>query len=264
MIARRGLALVMTVVALATVTTSAAAATSLKPAAVAAKPTICVALVVDGRALGSDVSTSCARVPKGSTGLDVLEAGGHRVAFRNDGLLCTIDGLPKSGCAAVDDSHYWAYFHRAPGATKWVYSSEGAATYQPVNDSTEGWVYDDGKALTPENVPYAQICKAEASPSPTDTPTHTTTTPTGHPASTTPTPSATPTRHRSKQPRHSTTPSAPAVVATSASASTTSAALAGAVPPPSNHHGSRDLLIGVAIVVILGIAAAVRFRRSAR
>ena len=56
-------------------------------------------------------------MPKGATGVDVLEAGGHTVGFRHDGLVCTIDGLPKTGCAAVDDTHYWAYFHRAPGAT---------------------------------------------------------------------------------------------------------------------------------------------------
>ncbi len=113
------------------------------------------------RSIGSDVSTTCAKVPKGATGVDVLQAGGHTIGFRNDGLVCTIDGLPKSGCAGVDDTHYWAYFHRAPGATKWIYSSEGPATYQPANDSTEGWVYDNGKALTPENVPYDQICKTK-------------------------------------------------------------------------------------------------------
>jgi hypothetical protein len=125
---------------------------------------ICVALVVDARALGAGVNTTCAKVPAGATGLDVLQAGGHRIGFRRDGLICTIDGLPATGCAAVDDSHYWAYFHRAPGSTQWTYSTEGAATFQPANASTEGWVYNDGTSLTPDNIPYRKICPPSVTP----------------------------------------------------------------------------------------------------
>jgi hypothetical protein len=274
---RHGLALVLTVAALATAQASAtvalgSAATAAPHAARAdAATTICVALVVDGRALGSDVSTSCATVAKGATGVDVLQAGGHTVGFRSDGLLCTIDGLPKGGCESVNDTHYWAYFHRAPGSTKWVYSTEGASSYEPANDSTEGWVYDNGTALTPQNVPYAQICKPKATPSPTphpsDTPTsHRTAaapTQTSSPPTTKPTPTAS--RHRrSPQPRKTASSAAQVAVKASASPATTSGALAGAVAPASNHHGWLDLLIGLAVVVALGAAAAVRFRRSER
>jgi hypothetical protein len=258
---RRGLALAMTVAALATVVTSSAAATA---TTAASKPTICVALVVDARSIRSDVSTSCAKVPKGATGIDVLEAAGHRVGFRNDGLLCTIDGLPKSGCSDVSDTHYWAYFHRAPGATKWTYSSEGASTYQPVNRSTDGWVYDNGSALTPENVPYSQICTTKATSKPTATPTPPTSSPTQTP---TPTPRASKSRpapHHTKAPPVSPTPTTGVVAATSPSPSTTSAILAGALPPPSNRHGWLDLLIGLIVVAVLGVSAAVRFRRARR
>jgi hypothetical protein len=233
---------------------------------------ICVALVLDGRALGSDVSTSCAKVRKGATGVDVLQAAGHRVTFRNDGLLCTIDGLPKTGCADIDDTHYWAYFHRAPGKTRWTYSTEGSSTYQPVNDSTEGWVYDNGSARTPENIPYSQICTSE-------------------PPKTTPTPAPAPTHHQ--RPQSSSTPSAATSAKPSHSATATpshssrhhhrkpagtlsathlptpsdspsSAALTGGAPSDSNHHGLLDLLVGLAVVAGLGGLAAVRFRRSAR
>jgi hypothetical protein len=270
MSARRGVALVMMVVALATVSTSAAAATATTGSA---KPTICVALVVDGRALGSDVSTSCATVPKGATGIDVLQAGGHTVGFRSDGLLCTIDGLPKSGCRGVDDTHYWAYFHRAPGKTSWAYSAEGASSYQPVNDATEGWVYDDGKALTPENVPYAQICKTEPKPSPT--PSHSlnpppsqapTSAPATKPAAPRPTATATSVKrhhHRASGLRVS-SPSTTISLAPTPTVSSTSAALVGAVKPASNRHGWLDLLIGLIIVAALGVSAIARFRRSAR
>jgi hypothetical protein len=276
---RRGLALVVTVVFLATVTTSAAAATAPVESA-KSKPTICVALVVDGRALGSDVSTSCAKVAKGSTGIDVLHAGGHTVGFRNDGLLCTIDGLPKGGCATVDDTHYWAYFHRPPGTTKWIYSSEGASTYQPVDDSTDGWVYDDGKALTPDNVPYAQICKTETSPKPTPAPsdkptrsaapTHKTPVSATKAATATPSPSRSSTTAPTRRHRHTPTPSSaprsasPLATIPSPTPSSTSAALAGAIKPPSNDHGWLDLLIGLVIVAALAVSAAVRFRRSER
>jgi hypothetical protein len=266
------------VVALTTVPASATAAHAASASGASGsskKPTICVALVVDGRSLGSNVTTTCAKVPKGSTGVDVLEAGGHSVSFRNDGLLCTIDGLPKSGCAGVDDTHYWAYFHRAPGSTKWVYSSEGASTYQPVNDSTEGWVYDNGKSLTPENVPYSQICTTKTSPKPTTSPSpHRSATPPPASATATSTPATTPTptpshsrRHRSPRPHHSSSPVGPTSAISASSsprASTTSAALAGAIKPPANHHGWLDLLIGLIVVAAVGIAALVRFRRTPR
>jgi hypothetical protein len=261
---RRGFALGIAVVALATVTPSAAATA----AAGKAKPTICVALVVDGRALGSDVSTACATVPRGATGIDVLEAAGHRVGFRGDGLLCTIDGLPKTGCADIDDSHYWAYFHRAPGSTNWVYSSEGPSTYQPVNDSAEGWVFDDGSTLTPKNVPYATICKAnKASPS-----AHPTTTPArGSPSagvSVAATPHATKPAgaHHHSTPRSdpSTTARPATAVVPSPSASSSAQQLAGAVGPAPHHRAWLGLVIGLILVLGLGGLAALRFRRSAR
>jgi cell division septation protein DedD len=278
---RRVLALVMTAVA---VMTSAGAAMAAAPAAPSSTKQ-CVALVVDGRALGSDVSTSCVTVRRDATGVDVLQAAGHTVGFRNDGLLCTIDGLPKTGCTDIDDSHYWAYFHRAPGSTHWVYSSEGASTYEPESDSTEGWVYDNGKALTPENVPFAQICRCQPAPSPTPThavthsptpkpptsPTHHPTpsaTPTPTPTPTTVTPSPTPSKTHPARRRHRPSSVTSLLTATitatprpAPTPSPTSVALAGAVTPPSNGHGLVDLLVVLIIVAALGTAAALRSRR---
>src|SRR5581483_4453361 len=129
------------------------AASMLVPAAGGAAPaaasgTICVALVVDATSLGGRVSTGCVTVPKGSTGATVLQKN-HRVTYRSDGLICAIDGRPKSGCKAVDDSHYWAYFHRSPGSSSWTYSTAGSGSYRPANRSTEGWVYDDGTSRQP-------------------------------------------------------------------------------------------------------------------
>lgn len=291
MIGRRGLALATAVVASAMAVTGAAAAVTSDAAAAATSshPTICVALVVDARSIGSDVSTSCAKVPKGASGLAVLQAGGHRVSFRADGLLCTIDGLPKSGCADIDDSHYWAYFHRAPGSTNWVYSSEGPASYQPVNDSTEGWVYDNGKALTPENVPYRRICTTPATPTasasasvsarpsstaPTGPPTHASrpsSSPRATVTSTSPAPHHPPGAAGGRHHRHP-----PAVAAAATSPATTDLPSSGSSPLPSSvpltggtdtsSHGSGriGLLLGVLVVVALGVAAFLRSRRSPR
>jgi hypothetical protein len=277
---RRGLALVMTAVA---VMTSAGAVMAVAPAA-ASSAKQCVALVVDGRALGSDVSTSCVTVHRDATGVDVLQSAGHTLTFRNDGLLCTIDGLPKTGCTDIDDSHYWSYFHRAPGSTRWVFSSEGASTYEPTEDSTEGWVYDNGKALTPDNVPFAQICRCQPAPSPTPThavthsPTSTpSTSPTRHPTASpspspspsTVTPSSTPSKSHPARRRHR--PSSVTSLSTATitapprptpTPSPTSVALAGAVKPPSNGHGLLDLLVVLIIVAALGTAAALRSRRQ--
>jgi hypothetical protein len=251
------------------------------------KGTICVALVVDDRAFGGGVYTDCAKVPKGSTGVDVLDAAGHTVGFRSDGLICTIDGLPKGGCGAVDDSHYWAYFHRAPGATSWTYSTEGPSTYRPVNNSAEGWVYDDGSATVPDNVPQSAICtRTKPSPTPSPTPTRTrgtggrrpTSTP--HQRATSPTPTSTPSptatthrhttrhrhrgtsdssRHASTQPRARTSPSAgPSTGSTAVALSDTG--------PPAASGGSHllGLVLGLLVVAGLGAFAAVRFRRAGR
>lgn len=278
---RRRFALLLTVALTAAV--SGAGTTT---AAQASGGTICVALVVDGTPLGSNVSTSCAKVAKGATGIDVLQAAGHTVGFRNDGLVCTIDGLPKTGCSAVDDSHFWAYFHRAPGKTSWTYSTEGPSTYRPVNASTEGWVYRDGTDATPANVPYSQICKTKPTPSPSPTPSHK---PSHHPsASPTPahhahaatakpsaTPSSGPTRSPSRhhptahgrRPLHhhrATSPPGHAANSAAPTISPSSAALVGGSTSSSSGGGSSaGLIIGLVAVLLLGGAAAYRFRRSA-
>ena len=101
---------------------------------------ICVAVVVDFRTLGGSVASTCAKVPDGTTGTQVLKAAGHTMTFRSDGLICTIDGQPAQGCSATDSSHYWAYWHRPAGSSTWQYSSEGSGTYQPANNSSDGWV----------------------------------------------------------------------------------------------------------------------------
>ena len=86
----------------------------------------CVALVVDSTHVGGSVSSACVTVATSASGSDVLVAGHHKVTFDprygND-FVCAIDGVPAGGCHATDDTHYWAYYHRAPGRTAWHISA---------------------------------------------------------------------------------------------------------------------------------------------
>jgi hypothetical protein len=226
--------------------------------------TICVPLVVDARSIGVPVDTECTTVKKGATGIDVLEAGGHPVTFRRDGLLCTIDGLPKSGCADVDNTHYWVYYHREAHSSSWDYSNEGASTYQPDNNETEGWVYDDGAGVTPkpDNIPRAVICAAKVTPSPTPTPTPTrsrTHTGMGAPPTTSATPS--PTRHRSARATPSETKSATTATAIPTPSPTAVARGDSGDHATGGHGNATGTIIAAAVIAVLIGAAAMTVRR---
>jgi hypothetical protein len=244
----------------------------------------CVGLVLDARSLGSSVSTDCVTVKPGATGIDVLTAAGHRLGFRSDGLICTIDGLPKTGCSGIDDTHYWSYFHRAPGSTRWVYSGEGAASYQPAACSTDGWVYDDGSALTPDNVTVHGLCTPGAKPTPTPTRAprhHPTPPPRRHSASPSATPTATatpvatvtPTPHRRRHhgglTSHSSQLSAtlsPPAAPTTASPSASALSARDAAQTGSSGHGTWTLVTWLIVVAALLAMAVVvlRARRTHR
>jgi hypothetical protein len=163
---RASIALLVAVVGVSPAIVTSVAAAS--PAASQPHGTICVGLVVDPRSIGGSVSDTCVNVKPGTTGVGVLEAAGHALTFRKDGLLCTIDGLPETGCGAVNDTHFWVYFHRAPDRTAWTYATENESVYAPENRSTEGWAYDNGAhpAPRPDNIPAADICAALVKPAP--------------------------------------------------------------------------------------------------
>lgn len=232
---------------------------------------ICVALVVDFTAFGGNVDTTCAHVTKGSSGSDVLTSA-HKVTFDprygND-FVCAIDGVPANGCHGVDNTHYWAYYHRAPGSSTWQISNEGAGTYEPANASSEGWVYDNGdsNAPQPKNVPFPPNCRAATtsttvasrSPSPTAAP------PT-RPSATTPRPSPSPTPVRSTPSKtHLPDVTSPNPVTTMSvgppSPSTTPVAIR--APHPSGRGIPWTTLGGVAAAVAIGLAAWMRAKRGA-
>jgi hypothetical protein len=111
---------------------------------------VTVAVVVDfGHRTGQrgDVVVRCLRVPVGTSGADVLVdvATAAHVAvptYNASGLLCSIDGLPKSGCGAqvADGFAYWSYWH---GGRSWSYANVGPTTWVVHQGDVEGWRFDD-------------------------------------------------------------------------------------------------------------------------
>lgn len=191
--ATRGGRRLIAVVGLATLAAGAAGLVTPGPAA-AGSAHICVGLVIDATSIGGSTDTECASVPPGSSGIDVLESTGHTVTTDYDGrFVCSIDGVPSSGCSGVDADHYWSYWHRAAGDTRWAYSSDGAASYQPAAGSTDGWVYDNGHTRRPPDV--GRLCpeptgSTTASPSPSPSRAGRSNSRTTHPAATSRAPAA--------------------------------------------------------------------------
>lgn len=103
-----------------------------------------VTVVADFTKLGGKVKTACDPTdPK--TGLAALKGAGFSYTFvpRFPGFVCTIDKLPNP-CNGAPATAYWSYWHAKPHG-KWVYSSTGAATYNPKPGSVEGWAFGAGK-----------------------------------------------------------------------------------------------------------------------
>jgi hypothetical protein len=245
---------------------------------------ICVGDVVDFGHLGGGTEATCARVPDGTSGSDILIAAGHKVTFDpryGDDFVCTIDGRPAGGCSSVDDTHSWVYFHRAPGSSSWHASSEGSGTYQPVDHSTEGWAYDDGQNPPPQppDVSYSASCPPTPTPTPIAKPTAQprTTAPSAatpvapsrsthaHVAPVSPTATATPTgttrthdRFRGKplrDPRPASSP-APTLTGTPAVAEPASAA--------DGTGGEAGVVAAVGLCAVLGAGATWQLRRRRR
>ena len=164
-------------VILLTVITTVATGTELAQASPSATPTgqapgqeagqDCVGLVLDSGA--GQVASACQPFSARLTGQQLLVDTGHKLTFDKNGFICQIDGVPDT-CTS-DNTHYWAYFHRAPGAadSAWEYSQKGAADYTVHPGETEGWAYQDNAQRQPEAVPYQTLRQAAATTSPAAT-----------------------------------------------------------------------------------------------
>jgi hypothetical protein len=262
------------------------AATTLGPAAPAYAATApCVAVVVDARLAGGPLRTACAKGDP-SSGLAALTKAGFSYAFlpQQPGEVCQIDAMPA--CTRTSTTTYWSYWHRAKGSSHWVYSTEGAATFDPAPGSTEAWVWQEGGKRQPPDLSFRSICPATtSSPSPspsqpnTATPTATATaTPMGATRATSGESTTSATAGATGHPRggsmgtHSPTapgPTAPGTTTpgttTSSSGTTTSAA---AAPRPQQASTSgpswRGTAVALVAIALLAAGAVARFRRSGR
>ena len=156
---------------------------------------VSVAFVLDfGGSTG--VVSGCVKVPSTDNGYEALAAFAaqeHESAptYNASGLLCSINGVPNSGCGQVVGGGYvyWSYFHGLEGTPwTWRYASGGAfatvGTWNGQADDVEGWRFQDPGTGLPNDPPprstpdYSDIC-GSGTPSTTTTVVTGTTAPTG-------------------------------------------------------------------------------------
>ena len=142
---------------------------------------VAVAFVVDLGPSGGEV-TGCVRVPASDNRYQALGAflsqkGLAQPTYAASGLLCSINGIPASGCGETVPGGYiyWAYY--VGSGSRWIYSSTGAAA--PVGPAdVEGWRFQDPGTGHPNDPPpatkprYAALCPTAPPPTTTTTRPH--------------------------------------------------------------------------------------------
>ena len=108
---------------------------------------VSVAFVLDFGGSSGDQVVGCVTVPASDTRYDALAAfvqqkGLAQPGFAPSGLLCSINGVPSSGCGQVIAGGYiyWAYFTGGPHG--WAYASSGASGTVGTGD-VEGWRFEN-------------------------------------------------------------------------------------------------------------------------
>lgn len=252
-----------------------------------------VAFVVD---FGGTVGTvsGCVTVPTDDSGYEALAAfvaQEHLAAptYDSSGLLCSIGGVPASGCGqtVANGYLYWSYFTASASQPSWTYATTGA--FAPVaTGDVEGWRFQDpgtGRAgdPPPRSAPdYAALCPPAAvapGPAPTSAPAAAPAIVPGAAATTAPPPAG-----PSSGPAAVPTPSGTGTGTTATTATTAPTASSGGSPTtaPSGRRrpvspglaalratsaaassgpGPVPLVVGGALVVGLAVAAGVRWRR---
>jgi hypothetical protein len=215
----------------------------------------------------------CAKGDPSSGYLALQNAGfdPQRASGSGGGAVCRINGYPRSAnCGAMPPADaYWAYFHAQPGG-HWVYSTEGADSYDPRPGSVEGWRFKGSASKPPSSAPPKVAAAPSVVPRPTRKPTRKpTAAPTRASASAsmpaTPSPTApAATRKASRAPR----PVATGTTAPTATPLATASAQAFDEPGPvtaakdAGSSGGLSWIWGVVLVVVLaGVGGTVALRR---
>jgi hypothetical protein len=244
-----------------------------------------VAVVID-RGTGSTVSAVCVTAGASDSGAVVLATrarmlGLPQPVYRNDGILCSIDGFPANGCAATTDHSYWSYWHGATGS--WSYSNIGPATSRVDASVVEGWRWQPTGSANASDPPPRASANAIAICVPVPPPPHPLTTTTAAVRAAADTPVRTSSRTSVESPAHASGSTPRSTVVTTAPTrahathtfapehaqpSTTvlsKGAVAAAVPVRGTTSSSGGapvgLTIGLVLVGALGAIGAVAARR---
>jgi hypothetical protein len=255
-----------------------------------------IAVVVD---VGSGGTVSAVCVPGGSSdnGATILAArasmlGTPQPRYSSSGLLCSIDGVPKTGCGEAHGGRYayWSYWHGSGG--KWSYSNFGPGASRVDSAIVEGWRWQPNGSGLPTDPPprgpagATAICVPAPPPTtapPTTVPTTAATAP-PLPVGAQQTPGTSPpvglhstivasetTQPASSASTATTTTTRGARLSTRASVHSTPSSIAfaarGIAAAPRTHSsGGAPVgpIIGVSLVIALGAGGAIAARRRAR
>ena len=150
-----------------------------RPAAAAASEVVAVVVDFAGGAGSLHSFVACVHEPAGSSDAQALsdalaQRGLTSPTFASSGLLCSIGGVPLSGCGTQTPSgyQYWAYFH---GDSTWHYANDGPAERQAVGTLSEGWRFElrgqgnANDAPPPGSSDPAVLCPVATTPTTTAT-----------------------------------------------------------------------------------------------
>jgi hypothetical protein len=129
-----------------------------------------VAVVVDFGGMAGAPSApraDCVSVPAGSDGAKVLAARAAQLGLPaprwdvNNGLLCALDGFPRTGCAAADANGtftYWSYWGGI--GNSWRYASTGPIGHVLADGAVEGWRFGSGRGTSQDDAPRASVASS--------------------------------------------------------------------------------------------------------
>lgn len=112
--------------------------------AVAAAASSCDGVTVRVERGGSSTERCAAGAPR--NGLFALAEAGFRYTEvpGQAGMVCSIEGYPRTCDGTPPVDAYWSYWHADAGATSWTYSNRGGANRTPAPGSHDAWVFGAG------------------------------------------------------------------------------------------------------------------------
>lgn len=129
---------------------------------------------------GGQTSTYCVSLtPDHANGLDALRATGLDINAQIGALGAAVCRIDKTGCSYPAETcfcqcqgnqcDYWSYFYQDENK-HWLYSSLGPSTRQLKMGDVEGWLWNEGKGLTPvgglPELTFDAICNGSSASTP--------------------------------------------------------------------------------------------------